>query len=72
MESRIINGFDYFWNKKPSDFTDKDVLLLHHWMGLFKDRINFLRNCDGEKKIKEVPETADELYEVAKQIFQNA
>ena len=54
-----MNGFNYFWNLKPSDIKTveqgmKLVTVLHAWQKLFKN---------GEE-----PEEQD-LYEVAKNIF---
>ena len=57
--TRLLNGFNYFWNIKPSDIKTKEqgmklVMLLHKWQELFKNR--------------EMP-VEEDLYEVAKNIF---
>lgn len=59
--NRLLNGFNYFWDKKPSNFTDKDVLFLHQWMKLLKESIN------------KASEPMDEvnMVEIARKIFDN-
>lgn len=69
--SRIIKGFDYFWNKKPSNFNSKDVALLHVWMSLFKPRMEEIRVLKtAEKEISTEPLTNKEM-EVAHLIFES-
>ncbi len=34
--SRLLDGFNYFWNKKPSQWKTIDTVWLHQWMKLLK------------------------------------
>lgn len=61
MINRIKKGFYYFWNLKPSQAKPANIVWLHKWMELFKDRI--------DASPDELPDGADDLYETAKKIF---
>jgi len=34
--NRILKGFDYFYNKKPSKWTPTDTVWLHKWLDMVK------------------------------------
>jgi hypothetical protein len=60
MENRLLNGFNYFWNRLPSDFNSRDVFLLHEWMKMMKKSIGA-----SEKESL----TEEDVYQIAKKIF---
>jgi hypothetical protein len=59
LNNRLLNGFNYFWDLKPSDIKTREqgmklVMVIHEWQKLFKN---------GERP------TEIDLYEIAKKIF---
>jgi len=37
--NRILKGFDYFYKRKPSQWTLKDTFWLHKWMKMVKPHL---------------------------------
>ena len=54
MENRILKGFNYFWNRKPSEWRKIDTVWLHEWMKLLKN--------EAAKKKETIEEFAERLF----------
>jgi hypothetical protein len=59
--NRLLNGFNYFWDKKPSNFTKQDVLFLHAWMGLLKSA--------AKKTLVDSPVVEQDMETMVREIF---
>lgn len=59
---RLINGFNYFWNLKPSQINKMTVIYLHQWLILLKNSIN---------KNEAEPVTETDINQFAVNLFKN-
>ena len=59
--SRLLKEFNYFWNRKPSQWTKLDTIWLHRWLLL-------LKNEAAGKKENEVMQDED-MEVLAKKLF---
>lgn len=60
LKTRLLRGFTFFWDLKPSKFEKKHVIYLHEWMRLLKSAAG---------KTESQPLDNDDLYEIGKEIF---
>ncbi len=61
--TRLLDGFNYFWNLKPSTFKQADILFLHAWQKMLKETIG---------KTETEPLSQDDMYLIAKNIFKTS
>jgi len=57
--SRLMDGYNYFMELKPSTFKPSDVIFLHRWMLMLKESVDKSDEPLGE----------GDLYLIAKEIF---
>lgn len=57
--TRLLDGFNYFWDKTPTTWKPADIIFLHSWQKLLKEAVDK----------KEEPVEEDDMYEMAKKIF---
>jgi hypothetical protein len=57
--TRLLTGFNYFWNLKPTQCNAVTLVYLHEWQKLLKESV-------GKK---EQPLTDKDMEEIATKIF---
>lgn len=57
---RLLKGFNYFWDLKPSQVDKMTVIYLHKWLSLLKESVN---------KSEAEPVTETDINEFAINLF---